>query len=173
MVLRRFGPAFRPKEDGATGGRILYVEDDDANWRITERYLRGKYDLRRAKNSREALELVCNGTFHLILLDIELAGSEHDGIEICRILRGIAPMPWGFGRPAGLDDKVPIVVVTAYVARYPREELLTYGCNEVVTKPVEYTRLLLVSSRLIVRELHDSAPAASSKAPGISRPPSR
>lgn len=164
MALQRFDSTFRPKRSDAKRGRILYVEDDDANWQITERYLRGKFELRRAKHSREAFELTAKEAFDLILLDIELAGSEHDGIRICRIMRGLEPMPWGMDRPAWLNDTIPVVVVTAYVARYPREELLKHGCNEVVTKPVDYTRLLLVSSRLIVKGLHESS-APSSKPP--------
>jgi len=169
MALQRLQPAFRPQRGEAGRGRILYVEDDDANWRVTERYLRSKYELRRGRNSGEAFELLSREVFQLLLLDIELAGSDHDGIGICRILRGIEPLPRGFTRPEWLDEAVPIVFVTAYAARYPREELLALGGNEVVTKPVDYTRLLLVSSRLMVRRIHDSEPARVSR-PGSDRP---
>ena len=157
MALKRLSPTFghRVKPRGAQG-RILYVEDDDANWRVTHRCLRDKYSLAHARNSQEAMDRVINQDFDLILLDIELAGSHHDGIGICRILRGTDPMPWGLTRPAWLDDPVPIVFMTAYTSRYPREELLRQGANEVVTKPVDYTRLLLVSSRLIVSALRGS-----------------
>ncbi len=133
--------------------RILYVEDEDANWRITERYLRGKYELVRARNSAEAFDIMGRVRFDLVLLDIELAGSAHDGLTICRILRGAAPAPNGFRPPPWLGAHLPIVFVTAYSTRYPREELLKNGANEVVTKPVDYTRLLLVSSRLLVQRV--------------------
>ncbi len=170
MALQRLQSAFRPQRGEARRGRILYVEDDDANWRVTERYLRSKYELRRGRNSREAFELLGKEEFQLVLLDIELAGSDLDGIGICRVLRGLEPMPPGFTRPDWLDEGVPIVFVTAYAARYPREELLGLGGNEVVTKPVDYTRLLLVSSRLMVQKLHDSEPARSSSSSGSDRP---
>lgn len=173
MTLRRFEVTFRPRQEGGERGRILYVEDEDANWRITERFLRDRFDLRRARNSREALELLIREPFQLILLDIELAGSEHDGIGICRVLRGMTPMPWGLPRPEWLDEAVPIVFVTAYVSRYPREELLALGGNDVVTKPVDFTRLLLLSSRLIVSRLRDAAPARSSNPPSTTRPSPR
>ncbi len=158
MALARMSPTFsRNISPGAAQGRVLYVEDEDANWKITERYLRGKFELKRARSSSEALSLVGTQSFDLLLLDIELAGSELDGLGLCRVFRGTAPPPQGFRRPGWLTEAVPIVFVTAYTARYPREELLRLGANEVVTKPVDYTRLLLVSSRLIVSGLHGPA----------------
>lgn len=130
--------------------RILYVEDDDATWQVTERFLRDRYDIERAKNSDEALLLLREKRFNLILLDIELAGSQLDGIALCRVLRGRPESRHQrITVPPGIDQ-VPIVFVTAYTARYPKEELLAAGADEAVTKPVDYTRLLLVSSRLLV-----------------------
>jgi CheY-like chemotaxis protein len=130
--------------------RILYVEDDDATWQVTERYLRERYTIERARNSDEALQMLREKPFNLILLDIELAGSALDGIALCRVLRGKPdPRHARYSQPPGMDG-VPIVFVTAYTARYPKEELLAMGADEAVTKPVDYTRLLLVSSRLLL-----------------------
>ena len=166
MALTRFSPPARARKlDSPVQGRILYVEDDDANWRITERYLRGKFEIERAATSREAFGYLTRNHYDLLLLDIELAGSDHDGLAICRIIRGQDPMPPGYVRPAWLKEDVPVVFVTAYTARYPREELLRLGGNEVVTKPVDYTRLLLVSSRLIVSKLHDRSGSGRPSSP--------
>lgn len=151
MSLKRisnFNPSRSAK--GEQRHRILYVEDDDATWQVTERYLRDRYDIERARNSDEALQLLRGKPFNLILLDIELAGSTLDGITLCRVLRGRAESRHvRVSVPPGVDQ-IPIVFVTAYTARYPREELLEAGADEAVTKPVDYTRLLLVSSRLLV-----------------------
>lgn len=133
--------------------RILYVEDDDSTWQITERYLRHRYDIERARNSDQALQLLNEKRFDLILLDIELAGSTLDGIALCRVLRGKADLRHvAIPKPSGVDN-IPIVFVTAYAGRYPKVELLAAGGDDVVTKPVDYTRLLLVSSRLLVRHV--------------------
>lgn len=155
MVLKRLSQfnMSRPQPSGSRH-RILYVEDDDATWQVTERYLRGHYDIERAKNSEEALHLLRERTFNLILLDIELAGSGLDGISLCRLLRGrLDTVPRRISVPPGVDQ-IPIVFVTAYSARYPKEELLAAGADEAVTKPVDYTRLLLVSSRLLVSSVN-------------------
>jgi CheY-like chemotaxis protein len=42
------------------------------------------------------------------------------------------------------------VFVTAHAAQYSKDTLRAVGGDEVVTKPVDYTRLLLVSSRLLL-----------------------
>lgn len=151
MVLKRISNFNMSRTTvGEERHRILYVEDDDATWQVTERYLRDRYDIERAKNSDEALQLLRAKAFNLILLDIELAGSALDGIALCRVLRARPEARHArISVPPGLDQ-VPIVFVTAYSARYPKEELLAVGADEAVTKPVDYTRLLLVSSRLLV-----------------------
>ena len=133
--------------------RILYVEDEDANWNVAELHLRDKYKIKRARSATEAFALLANETFNLILLDIQLAGSTHDGIEICRILKRhpeqIIPSA---ARNLNCED-IPVVFVTAFSERYSKEHLLQVGGDDVVTKPVDFTRLTLVSSRLIIRNI--------------------
>lgn len=148
MALKRIGvPSHRVGAPKALA-KILYVEDEDANWQVTELHLRGKYHLKRAVNSTEALAALEREHFDLLLLDIQLKGSELDGIQLCRAIRGGTRA--GSPRHEALAQ-MPIVFVTAYSARYDKPALLEAGGDDVVTKPVDYTRLLLVSSRLLVR----------------------
>ncbi len=158
MVLKRISSTgVRQAANEASRPRILYVEDDDPTWEVTERYLRDRFSIERARSSEQALDLLRRKEFDLILLDIELGGSELDGIALCRVLRGKPELRHAMmAAPRGLRD-VPIVFVTAYSARYPKEELLAAGADDVVTKPVDYTRLLLVSSRLLVRHVVTAA----------------
>ena len=155
MTLKRLtrpAPHRHPPAGPQAAGlaKILYVEDEDPNWQVTELHLRGKYDLRRAVDSAEAFAAIEREHFDLILLDVQLSGSELDGIQICRAIRsGIRPGV--AGQQAIL--KTPIVFVTAYSARYDKPFLIDAGGDDVITKPVDYTRLLLVSSRLLVRSL--------------------
>ena len=153
MSLKRIERPLVKGPGGPDLAKILYVEDEDANWQVTELHLRGKYRLKRAKNSTEALALFSRERFDLVLLDIQLSGSELDGIGICKAIRRRAP--------AGMESSrrdPPIVFVTAYAARYDKQELLDAGGDDVVTKPVDYTRLLLVSSRLLIRSLRAPSP---------------
>ena len=154
MVLRKFESyqRIRPLQDD-TLDRILYVEDEDANWNVTELHLRGKYAIKRARNSRETFDLLRKENFDIILLDIQLADSEFDGIEICKIIKHRP----GQLIPLSAKDidctAVPVVFVTAYAERYTKEMLLKAGGDDVITKPVDFTRLRLVSSRLLVKSL--------------------
>ena len=48
--------------------------------------------------------------------------------------------------------------MTAYAARYSKAELLEAGGDELVTKPVDFTRLALVVSRLMVKNAFVGSP---------------
>lgn len=133
--------------------KILYVEDEDANWNVAELHLRDKYKIKRAKNATEAFSLLSSEPFNLILLDIQLAGSTHDGIEICRILKRHPEQSIPSDARNLKCEEIPIVFVTAYSERYSKDFLLQVGGDDVVNKPVDFTRLTLVSSRLIIRNI--------------------
>lgn len=136
--------------------RILYVEDEDANWEVTQLSLRGKFRLQRARNAREAFTLIATETFDLILMDIQLGGSELNGIEICQCLTGqVVDSQPEYARD--IRATCPIVFVTAYSALYTRDELLASGGKELVVKPVDFTHLLLVISRLMVQGALDTS----------------
>ncbi len=130
--------------------RVLYVEDEDANWDVTALSLRGKYQLTRARDSRETYELLSKNTYDLILMDVQLAGSDLNGIEMCEALTGkrVNNVP---EYAKGVRCDTPIVIVTAYASLYSKEELLQSGARDFVTKPVDFTHLLIVLSRLMVK----------------------
>lgn len=133
--------------------KILYVEDEDSNWNVTELHLRNKFQLFRAKTANETFDFLSKESVDLILLDIQLAGSSHDGIEICKILKR-APFQEVPPNAKNLDCKgTPIVFVTAYAERHTKEALLKAGADDVITKPVDFTRMRLVSSRLVIRNI--------------------
>ena len=164
MKLTRFsntGP------DGSSSGSpkqtVLYVEDEDVNWEVTEFSLRSRFSLTRAKSASEAFSILKNRTFDLILMDIQLMGSDLNGIEITQVLRGLydGPAPdYTQGVSAG---EARIIFVTAYSARYGKQELLEAGGDDLMTKPVDFTRLSLVMSRMVVREAFKRQPEIQSK----------
>lgn len=130
--------------------RILYVEDEDANYEVTALSLRGKYQLDRARDSKEALKRLSENSYDLILMDIQLAGSDFNGIEMCEILTGkrTENLP---AYAQGIRVQCPIVVVTAYAALYTKENMTAAGAADFITKPVDFTHLLIVLSRLMIR----------------------
>lgn len=158
MALTRFNPVPRARAADTQKQKILYVEDEDTNWEVTHLSLRDKFALQRAATASEAFELLAKEKFDLILMDIQLSGSEMNGIEITQALRGslTSGLP-GYARNVDVQE-ARIIFVTAYSARYTKEELIEAGGDDLITKPVDFTRLSLAISRLLVREAFDRQP---------------
>ena len=59
---------------------LLYVEDDDDNWRVAQLRLSEGYELIRARNAAEACRALeyRGAELSAILMDIELRGSDLD-----------------------------------------------------------------------------------------------
>ena len=122
------------KDDEGTDAerqRILYVEDEDDNFIVAQFALRDRFELVRAKSDREACEILRNESFELILMDIQLSGSELNGIELTQVLKGLKKdaVP-EYARD--LDIKgARIIIVTAYAARYSDEDVMLAGGDEI------------------------------------------
>lgn len=129
---------------------VLYVEDNDDNWEIVKLRLQRSYALTRAKNDREACAAFAKpDAFYAVLMDIELAGSRIDGIQLTRLLRGTLPpgeQP-DYARAVPVSD-VPILVVTAYGNAHPEQQLRAAGADDVLQKPVDFTRLSLALANI-------------------------
>ncbi len=125
---------------------VLYVEDEDENFEVTQLRLGQKYNLLRARNAEEACRTVSvfGNKLMAILMDIQLSGSLLDGIQLTRLLRGSMERsglpPWAAGAPT---TQAPILFVTAYGARYSDAELKEAGGNFVMFKPVDFLKLSL------------------------------
>src|SRR4051812_16758177 len=74
--------------DGIRKELLLYVEDDDDNWEVAELRLSKSYDLVRAATDEQACRLIRErrAEIDVILMDIELRGSELNGFELTELL---------------------------------------------------------------------------------------
>ncbi len=132
---------------------ILYVEDDDTNWEITEIALSQKFKLVRASNDEQAFKRIQENAFAVILMDIQLAGSDLNGIQITKHLKNIDCEALS-DENGELDLKdTPIIFVTSYGGHYTKQELVAAGGDDLVTKPVDFKRLGSAIARLIARNL--------------------
>jgi CheY-like chemotaxis protein len=131
--------------------RVLYVEDEDLNWEITQHELDGRYQLTRAKTAQEAFLLLAKNSYHLILMDIQLSNSQADGLAITRILKGRHEGPLPLLAQGIKPIDTPIIFVTAYQARYNKAELITAGGADLLTKPVNFTQLSFAIARVWAR----------------------
>lgn len=147
-VSRPPAPGWTPPPSTEADGRalVLYVDVDDASFEQSSERLRRAYKLLRAKHDREACELIKAHHRELVAvaMDVDMPGSVLDGILLTRILRGRVPSqavpPFARNLPA-LD--VPIVLVTERAASYSEQEMMRYGGDRLVRKPVEIHKLTL------------------------------
>ena len=108
---------------------LLYVEDDDDNWEVAELRLAKNYELLRASNDEEACRIIRErrNDIDVVLMDIELRGSELNGVELTELLRGNR-LPNRAWLPAYARDlpalSKPIVYVTAHGTRYTSVQLM-------------------------------------------------
>jgi CheY-like chemotaxis protein len=133
----KFNEEFEIKEEVATlwnhlspplvKGPILIVDDDDINGEILKNVLR-EFQLILAKDGKSALEeFKRSPEIKLILLDIGL--PDMDGKEVLRRFRQMNP-------------EVPIFILTAYASEKEKNSSELAGCNEFMTKPVNFQLLL-------------------------------
>jgi CheY-like chemotaxis protein len=135
-----------PATEGDGRALVLYVDVEDEGFARTAARLRRAYKLVRAQRDRDACALIRAHHRELVavLLDVDMPGSILDGILLTRILRGQVPSaavpPFARNLPA-LD--VPIVLVTERAQAYSEEEMVRYGGDRLMRKPVEIHKLTL------------------------------
>lgn len=107
--------------------KVLVVEDETQLARLIELELNHEgYQVIVKYNGREALEILKDEEFDLVLLDIML--PEIDGMEVCNRLRDFSD--------------VPVIMVTAKDAVPDKVEALDMGADDYITKPFAIEELL-------------------------------
>lgn len=117
--------------------KILIVEDDEINMRITTSYLKKEYEVFGAANADLALELMSQNRFDAILMDI---GLKHgmSGIELTKKIRSLQEYKF-----------TPIIAVTAFTLSKDRSDIMAAGCSDYLAKPFTKEALLkIIASEL-------------------------
>jgi CheY-like chemotaxis protein len=115
-------------ENGAAK-TVLVVEDFEDNRFMMRRLLEmGGYRVIEAINGQEAVTMAASERPHLILMDLSL--PQIDGLAATRQIRQLDGMA-----------HTPIVAISAHDTSDFRADALAAGCNEYLTKPVDFDRL--------------------------------
>jgi len=102
--------------------RIAVIDDRTDNAEMLQVFLaRDGHEAEVFNTGPQFLDSFRNAPFDLILLDIAL--PEMDGYET-------------FNRIREIDEKVPVLALTAYVLPHDRENLLRHGFAEHIAKPI-------------------------------------
>jgi PAS domain S-box-containing protein len=120
----RAAPARKRKT--ARGYRVLLAEDNPVNQRLTVSLLEKKgHTVAVAGNGREALALLEQQPFDVILMDVQM--PELDGFEATAAIREKEQAEGGH---------IPIVALTAHALKGDRERCLAAGMDAYLSKPV-------------------------------------
>ena len=125
-----FSDAEQPAEHEITlGPTILIVEDNDYARSVASLVLRASgYEVLEADDGAAALSIVKELHPDLILVDIQLTGS--DGLDATRDLIGMEE-----------NRNVPIVALTARDMPVDLDELVRAGCRGYIVKPIDTNNL--------------------------------
>ncbi len=109
---------------------VLIVDDEPINLQVLQNHLSLKdYRVSQASNGAEALTLLQQETFDLILLDVMM--PRMSGYEVCQQVRQIYP-----------PHELPVVMLTAKNQVDDLVMAFQYGANDYLTKPFAKDELL-------------------------------
>ena len=115
-------------------GRVLVVDDDQDACDLMESILGKHFEVATRTSGAQALELVADKDFDVILTDLSMEGMT--GIELCERILGTRP-------------DVPVVVVTGHGSMESAIAAIRVGAYDFITKPVDSKLLSLSVSRAI------------------------
>jgi DNA-binding response OmpR family regulator len=118
--------------------KILLVDDSKTTLFMEEMILKTDYELVRASDGEEALEVAAAENPDLVLLDVVM--PKMDGFEVCRRLRE---------REQTKDT--PIIMVTTRGEGENMEKGFANGCTDYIAKPFKSLELLTKVKNYLAR----------------------
>jgi two-component system cell cycle response regulator DivK len=123
--------------NGKLGQTVMVVEDFEDNRFMMRRLLEmSGYRVLEAINGKEAVEIAKRERPSLILMDLSLPLL--DGLAATRRIRQVEEL-----------SRIPIVAVSAHDTADFHAEALAAGCNDYVTKPIDFDQLEALLNRLL------------------------
>ncbi len=136
------GKAMEKQEDSTSAPErprkkyVLIAEDVDHNFLLEQLVLKNLYRVERAKNGREAIEMVERERPDIVLMDIMMPVM--DGCEACDILKE-------------KDPTLPIIAITAYTQVEEEAKIMKHGFDGFLPKPLNLVNFAkLVADKLKV-----------------------
>ena len=109
------------KQTDSKQRKILTVDDETMNHKIIAHIMRDepRYEMYRAGSGREALKMLEQQSFDLILLDVKM--PDMDGLETLKEIRK--------------KYQTPVVLMTSDKSLDTSTEFEELGCDDYITKP--------------------------------------
>jgi two-component system sensor kinase len=142
-------------KEPAASLHVLLADDGPINQDVAQGLLElAGHKVEIANNGREALELLDNHQFDVVLMDIEM--PEMDGLEATAAIRRTEE---------GTDRHVPIIAMTAHAVAGFQEMCFAAGMDGYISKPIQ--------PDILYRALDDAVGRTSSLAPTADKADSR
>ena len=127
----------------APEANILVVDDMEMNLKVARGYLKQtKANVDLAHSGAECLNKVSCKKYDLILLDHMM--PEMDGIETLRLMKQST---------TNLNDKTPVIALTANAVAGAREEYLEVGFTDYLSKPILEDKLMELLQKYLPEQL--------------------
>jgi len=148
---------------------ILLAEDNPINQQLALILLKKMgYSPDVANNGKEVLDLLRKEPYDLIFMDVQM--PEMDGLEATRAIRtrrraaggtinpvgtaAINPVGTAVGNPIGTAAGPIIIAMTANTTPQDREECLTSGMDDYLSKPIDLSELTAMLRKWATEKKH-------------------
>jgi len=134
MELFKLDNIRQPNQDQSPKARILIVDDEKSIRILFEKAMeRSGYHCIVAKSAEQALKLMENSEFDIVISDIDMPGMS--GIELSKIILELY--------------NSDVIVMTGKIADYNYEEMINLGASDFVAKPFSIKELVLRINRVL------------------------
>ena len=124
--------------------RVLAAEDNILNQKLLQAiFQKLGVDLTIVNNGQEALDVLAEKPFDLILMDIQMPVM--DGYTAIKQIRST------------ISKTIPIITMTAHAMVGEKEECLSIGANSYISKPFKEKELMFTISQLGSKDIPESA----------------
>lgn len=105
---------------------ILEAEDNDSNYLLVYTILKKEYNIIRANNGQEAVNITLDPSSHIDIILMDMKMPILDGLNATIIIRKE-------------NAKIPILALTAHAFDNDKKIALNAKCNDFIVKPVDIT----------------------------------
>ncbi len=115
--------------------KILIVDDEPGCREALKIILKNKYNIVVTDNGIDAIELIKQGGFHLIILDIIM--PKINGIEVLKRIREF-------------DTQLKVIILTAIKNKEFVEEAEKLGVSGYIFKPFDVTKVTTIVDKVLI-----------------------
>ncbi len=130
-----------PSYEGRKKIRVLLAEENVISQEAARRILEGQNcHVEVVSNGEEVLEGLKKDQFDIVMMNLQM--PKMDGIEAAQMIRN--------SKDNVLNNKIPIIAVTAHDTEGEKERCLAAGMNSCVTKPFDLEELFEEIKKLVL-----------------------